>query len=80
MGILERIAAFFMSILILLGIFGTDFTVKSQNEIGELALSDVDIADGYTVSVPMHSGTGRFNRIAFSYDASAPFRAVFVYQ
>ncbi len=78
--ILERIIAFFMSILILFGVSGSDVSVKSQISIGELVLSDVDISDGYTVSVPKRSGTERFNRIAFSYDASAPFRAVFVYQ
>lgn len=80
MGVIERIVAFFMSILILFGVFGTDVAVKNQITIGKLALSEVDISDSFTVSVPMRAGTGRFNRIAFSYDASAPFRAVFVYQ
>ena len=80
MSIFERISTLFLSILILLGVFGADVSVKKQIPIGELEFSGVDIPTGHSVSIPVRSGTLRFNRISFDYDASAPFRVFFTYR
>ncbi len=48
--------------------------------IGALSFSDRDITTGYTVSIQKEEGSGTFNRVSFSYRASAPFRTVFTYQ
>lgn len=80
MMIRERIAAFFISLLILLGVFGEDTSEKKQTAIGAPDLSGVEISDGCTVCVPARSGTVRFNRISFDYDASSPVRVIFAYQ
>lgn len=80
MIICERVSAFFISLLILFHVFGTDVAVKKQIAIEELNLSGVDIMDGYTVSVSARSGSVRFNRVSFEYEASAPVRVVFAYK
>ena len=48
--------------------------------VGALSFSDKDITAGYAVSIQKDEGSGSFNRVSFSYRASAPFRAVFTYQ
>ena len=48
--------------------------------IGALSFSNMDITAGYAVTIQKEEGSGAFNRISFSYRASAPFRAVFTYQ
>lgn len=80
MLLLERIAAFFLSILILLGVFGTDISTKKQTEIKDMNLTDTDVTNGFTVSVSPIAGTLRFNRINFAYQTTAAVRAVFRYR
>ena len=80
MFLLERIAAFFLSILILLGVFGTDISTKKQTEIKDMNLTDTDVTNGFTVSVSPIAGTLRFNRINFAYQTTAAVRAVFRYR
>ncbi len=80
MFLLERIAAFFLSILILLGVFGADITTKKQTEIKDMNLTDTDVTNGFTVTVPAITGTLRFNRINFAYQTTAAVRAVFRYR
>ena len=80
MFLLERIAAFFLSLLILLGVFGTDISTKKQTEIKDMNLTDTDVTNGFTVSVPPIAGTLRFNRINFAYQTTAAVRAVFRYR
>ena len=78
-GLLTRIASFFTAFLLLLGIFpGVD--LKDAHPIPEAELLGVDVTNGYTVRVPASSGSARFNRVSFSYEASAPCRAVFAYR
>ena len=80
MFILERIAAFFLSILIMLGVFGADISTKKQTEIKDMNLTDTDVTNGFTVSVSPIAGTLRFNRINFAYQTTAAVRAVFRYR
>ena len=80
MFLLERIAAFFLSILIFLGVFGTDISTKKQTEIKDMNLTDTDVTNGFTVSVSPIAGTLRFNRINFAYQTTAAVRAVFRYR
>ena len=80
MFILERIAAFFLSILMMLGAFGADISTKKQTEIKDMNLTDADVTNGFTVTVPAITGTLRFNRINFAYQTTAAVRAVFRYR
>ncbi len=80
MFILERIAAFFLSILMMLGAFGADISTKKQTEIKDMNLTDADVTNGFTVTVPAITGTLRFNRINFAYQTTAAVRAVFSYR
>lgn len=64
----------------LFGVFGKEIEVKNQIEINRLSFPDADITDGFTVTVPPAEGDVRFNRISFSYSASAAVRAVFRYR
>ena len=80
MFLLERIAAFFLSILIMLGVFGADISTKKQTEIKDMNLTDTDVTNGFTVTVPPVAGTLRFNRINFAYQTTAAVRAVFRYR
>ena len=59
MFLLERIAAFFLSILILLGVFGTDITTKKQTEIKEMNLKNSDVTNEFTVSCARLSVSSR---------------------
>ena len=45
-----------------------------------LSFSSKDITTGYAVSIQKEEGSGAFNRVTFSYHASAPFRVAFSYQ
>lgn len=80
MFILERIAAFFLSILMMLGVFGADISTKKQTEIKDMNLTDADVTNGFTVTVSPVFGTLRFNRINFAYQTTAAVRAVFSYR
>lgn len=53
---------------------------KAGFTIGALSFSNRDITKGYAVSIQKEEGSGSFNRVSFSYRASAPFRAVFTYR
>ena len=76
---LQKIASFFTSLLIFLGA-APGIDLRQTHPIPEAELSGVDVTNGYSVAVPASSGAFRFNRISFSYEASAPFRAVFTYR
>ena len=80
MFLLERIAAFFLSILIMLGAFRADISTKKQTEIKNMNLTDTDVTNGFTVSVSPIAGTLRFNRINFAYQTTAAVRTVFRYR
>ena len=75
-----RFLSFVLSVFLLLGIGGKSVEVKNSIPVDELCLTDVDITDGYTVTVPASSGTVRFNRVSFSYSATAAVRVVFRYR
>ena len=77
---LTKLIAFFLSVLILFGAFGGRIQMKTGFPITQLELADVDITEGVFVSIPQPEGTIRFNRISFSYQATAPVRAVFSYR
>ena len=77
---MNKLIAFIISILMLWGAFGEKIEVKSQLKMNKLTFSDADITDGYTVSLQAYNGSIRFNRVSFSYNASAPVRAVFEYK
>lgn len=72
----ERITSFFMSLCLLLGMFGADAGVKSRTSVAALTLREADIAGGLTVTVPARAGTVRFNRVSFAYSATAPVRGL----
>ncbi len=55
---------------------GTDRSVP----IPALSLSDVDVTDGYETDGLSGIQTGRFNRLTFSYRATAPLRVEFTYR
>ncbi|MBR4727758.1 MAG: hypothetical protein IK080_07695 [Clostridia bacterium] len=77
---MNKLIAFMISVLMLFGVFGGQIEVKSEIEMQDLSFSGVDITDGYTISLPLRDGSARFNRIGFSYHASAAVRAVFEYR
>ena len=77
---MEKWRAFFISVLILFGIFGSELAVKTSCPQEALSLPDTDISAGIKIPVPRTAGAVRFNRISFQYTATAPVRAVFVYQ
>ena len=80
MTVIQRISAFFISVLMLFGIFGKRTEDKSCLSVPEVALNGADITNGYLIEVPRASGTVRFNRVSFSYEATAAVRAVFRYR
>lgn len=75
-----KFTAFWIALLILFGAFGDALSVKTRCPMETLTLYDTDISDGIEISVPRAAGAVRFNRISFQYTATAPVRAVFVYQ
>ncbi|MCH5198280.1 MAG: hypothetical protein J1E34_05170 [Oscillospiraceae bacterium] len=77
---LAGIKSVIMALCILLGFGSGSLDVKSEVLITELELTDVDISQGYTAEVPKSSGRIKFNRLSFSYEASAPVRIVFTYK
>ena len=77
---MEKITAFFLSVLMFFGVFGGVIEVKNQVEIGILSFSDADITEGYAVDIPFSDGAVMFNRISFDYEATAAVRAVFEYK
>lgn len=77
---MNKLTAFFLSVLLLFGAFPAEISVKSQIGLAALSFPDTDITEGYTVSVPDRDGSIRFNRIGFSYAASAAVRAVIRYR
>lgn len=77
---IARFFSFFLSALLLFGLSGKSVEIKNMVPVREIALSDVEITGGYTIDVPFASGSVRFNRVSFSYKASAAVRAVFRYK
>ena len=78
--LITRIVSFFLSVFLLFGWFGKTTEIKKTVTIDEICLSGVDITNGHTVTVPASSGSVCFNRVSFSYEASAAVRAVFRYR
>lgn len=79
-NLIHRLIALFFALQLLLGTAKTGTEIKTGVSIRALELSAVDISNGYTVRVPLTDGCVRFNRISFSYKATAPVRAVFRYR
>ncbi len=57
MAEMEKITAFFLSVLMFFGVFGGVIEVKNQVEIGILSFSDADISEGYVADVPFSDGS-----------------------
>ena len=64
----------------ILGLYSGGVEMKNEIPVPELNLSAEDITNGYTVTVPLSSGTMSFNRISFSYEATSAVRAVISYR
>ena len=77
---IKKIVSFFLSIIMLLGLYRGGAEMKNEIPVPELNLSAEDITNGYTVTIPRISGTMRFNRISFSYETTAAVRAVVSYR
>ena len=76
----KRIASFFLFIFMVLGFYKGGIEVKNEISVPELSLSAEDVTNGFTVTLPPISGTMKFNRISFSYEATAAARAVISYR
>ena len=76
----KRIASFFLFIFMVLGFYKGGIEVKNEIPVPELSLSAEDVTNGFTVTLPPISGTMKFNRISFSYEATAAARAVISYR
>ena len=76
----KRIISFFLSFFMILGLYSGGVEMKNEIPVPELNLSAEDITNGYTVTVPLSSGTMSFNRISFSYEATSAVRAVISYR
>ena len=74
---LKKASSFFISFLLLCGVFRGETEVKSRLPVGELCFSGVDVSDGYAVRVSLGAGLLRFNRVSFHYETTAAVRAVF---
>ncbi len=75
----KKIISFFLSVIMLLGLYGGEIEMKNEISVPELSLSAEDITNGYTVTVPPSAGTMRFNRISFSYETTTAVRVVVSY-
>ena len=76
----KKIASLFLSAIMFLGLNEGGIEMKKEIPVPEVTLSAVDITNGYTVTVPFLSGMMGFNRISFSYEATAAVRAVVSYR
>ena len=76
----KRIASFFSSLLLLLGMVPAGVGISASRRFPIIDLHGADVTNGYTVSIPSSSGSVRFNRVSFSYETTAPLRAVFTYR
>ena len=76
----EKLTAFFAAIMLILGFFGDAVEVRTKIPIPAVSCEGLDIIDGVTVTVPQKEGAVRFNRLSFTYEATAPVRAVFRYR
>ena len=79
-GFFARMISFFLSVFLFFGPFGKSAEVINMVPVDALSLTNIDITDGFAVTVPAASGTVHFNRVSFSYAASAAVRTVFVYR
>ena len=78
--LIKKLTAFIISIMLISGFFGETADVKTQIPIRAVSCKELDISDGVTVTVPAKEGTVCFNRVSFTYEATAPVRAVFRYR
>ena len=76
----KKIASFFLSLIMLMGLYRGGIDMKNEIPVSELDISAEDITNGYTVTLPPSSGTMRFNRISFSYETTAAVRAIISYR
>ena len=76
----RRIAMCFLSVIMCIGLYKGGIEMKKDIPVPEVNLSAVDITNGHTVTVPFLSGMMGFNRISFSYEATAAVRAVVSYR
>ena len=76
----KRIMMFFLSLLMCIGLYSGGIEMKNEIAVPELNLSAEDVTNGWEVTVPFFSGNISFNRISFSYEATAAVRAVFSYR
>ena len=76
----RKIGMFFLSLLMLWGLYKGGIEMKSEVPVPEVGLSAVDVANGYTVTVPFGAGAMKFNRVSFSYESTAAVRAVVSYK
>ena len=77
---LKKIVMFFLSVIMFLGLYKGGIEMKNEIAVPELNLSAEDVTNGWEVTVPFFSGNISFNRISFSYEATAAVRAVFSYR
>ena len=76
----KKIASFFLPLIMLMGLYRGGIDMKNEIPVSELDISAEDITNGYTVTLPLSSGTMRFNRISFSYETTAAVRAIISYR
>lgn len=74
------LTALSLFVLLLCSACGRSVPMESGVSIPQLELTDVDITEGVEIALPQEEGTARFNRVSFSYQASAPVRAVCTYR
>ena len=78
--LIEKLTAFMIAMMMIFGFFGGSVEVKTESQIPTVSLEGLDISDGITVTVPQKEGAVCFNRVSFTYAATAPVRAVFRYR